>query len=42
MKSVKDLFKRYYTSELAASEGKTVYDLFKWKTVDVFLKDNKS
>jgi ribonucleoside-diphosphate reductase alpha chain len=42
LESVKDLFKRYYTSELAASEGKTVYDLFNWKTVDVFLKDHKS
>lgn len=40
--SVKDLFKRYYTKELEADAGKTVYDLFRWKTVDVFLKDHKS
>ena len=36
------MFKRYYTLELETAEDKTVYDLFKWKSVDVFLKDHKS
>jgi len=40
--SVHNLFKRYYTKELESAEGKTVYDLFNWKTIDVFLKDHKS
>jgi ribonucleoside-diphosphate reductase alpha chain len=40
--SVHNLFKRYYTKELEPAEGKTVYDQFNWKTIDVFLKDHKS
>jgi len=40
--SVHNLFKRYYTKELETSDVKTVYDLFNWKTIDVFLKDHKS
>ncbi|AWI03218.1 vitamin B12-dependent ribonucleotide reductase [Clostridium drakei] len=42
MKSLTDLFKRYYTKELENTSDKTVYDLFTWKKTDVFLKDHKS
>ncbi|MCT8978000.1 vitamin B12-dependent ribonucleotide reductase [Clostridium sp. CX1] len=42
MDSIKSLFKRYYTKELEIHSDKTVYDLFKWKKVDVFLKDHKT
>lgn len=42
MNSINDIFKRYYTKELDKDKGKTVYDLFKWKKVDVFLKDYKT
>lgn len=42
MDSIKDLFKRYYTKELELHNDKTVFDLFKWKKVDVFLKDHKT
>ncbi len=42
MKSIKDLFKRYYTMELENNADITVYDLFKWKKTDVFLKDHKT
>ncbi|MBV7275526.1 vitamin B12-dependent ribonucleotide reductase [Clostridium sp. PL3] len=40
MDSIKDLFKRYYTKKL--DKDKTVFDLFSWKKVDVFLKDHKT
>lgn len=40
--NIKSLFKRVYTTELEKNKGKTVYDLFNWKTVDVFLKDYKT
>lgn len=40
--SIKDVFKRIFTSELLNSKDKTVYDLFNWKKVDVFLKDYKT
>ncbi|PJI07205.1 MULTISPECIES: vitamin B12-dependent ribonucleotide reductase [Clostridium] len=36
------LFKRYYTQELEKDKDKTVYDLFKWKKVDVKLIDHKT
>lgn len=42
MKDLNDLFQRYYTKELEKDRSKTVYDLFKWKTVDVDLKDYKT
>ncbi|KAA8664176.1 vitamin B12-dependent ribonucleotide reductase [Clostridium sp. HV4-5-A1G] len=42
MDSIKDLFKRYYTKSLENDSNKTVYDLFKWKKTDVFLKDHKT
>lgn len=42
MDSINDIFKRYYTNILEKGKSKTVYDLFKWKKVDVFLKDHKT
>lgn len=36
------LIKRYYTKELETNKSLTVYDLFKWKKVDVILKDYKT
>lgn len=39
---IKDLLKRYYTKDLVKDSSKTVLDLFKWKKVDVFLKDHKT
>lgn len=38
MKQLNQCFKRIFTKELENSE-KTVYDLFKWQTVDVILKN---
>lgn len=40
--SIHKLIKRYYTKALEKDSSLTVYDLFKWKKVDVFLKDHKS
>ncbi|GAA0729676.1 vitamin B12-dependent ribonucleotide reductase [Clostridium malenominatum] len=40
--SVHNMIKRYYTKELENKSNLTVYDLFTWKKVDVFLKDYKS
>ncbi|MCM8711128.1 vitamin B12-dependent ribonucleotide reductase [Clostridium sp. SYSU_GA19001] len=40
--TIKTLFKRVYTKELENDKNKTVYDLFNWKTVDVFLQDYKT
>lgn len=42
MDDLKDVFKRYYTAGLLPQENKTVYDLFKYKKVNVLLKDYKS
>nr|WP_125154378.1 vitamin B12-dependent ribonucleotide reductase [Clostridium rectalis] len=42
MTSIHNLIKRYYTKELEKNKNLTVYDLFKWKKVDVFLKDHKT
>lgn len=39
---LKSVFKRVYTKELEKDSTKTVYDLFEWKNVDVFLKDYKT
>lgn len=36
------IIKRYYTNELDLNKSLTVYDLFKWKKVDVTLKDYKT
>ena len=42
MADIHSLFKRYYTKELEKIKSKSVYDLFKWKKVDVLLKDYKT
>jgi ribonucleoside-diphosphate reductase alpha chain len=42
MTEIKNLFKRFYTKELEKNSTITVFDLFKWKKVDVFLKDHKT
>ncbi|GAA0739480.1 vitamin B12-dependent ribonucleotide reductase [Clostridium oceanicum] len=42
MINVKNLFKRYYTKSLENNPNKNVYDLFKWKKVDVLMKDFKT
>ncbi|MCR3759795.1 vitamin B12-dependent ribonucleotide reductase [Clostridium felsineum] len=42
MEDLKILFKRFYTKELENSKTKTVYDLFKWKKVDVKIIDHKT
>jgi ribonucleoside-diphosphate reductase alpha chain len=42
MDHINQLFKRIYTKELANNNDKSVYDLFKWKKTDVFMKDYKT
>ncbi|KYH35606.1 vitamin B12-dependent ribonucleotide reductase [Clostridium tepidiprofundi DSM 19306] len=42
MNNLNDLFKRIFTKELEINKSITVYDLFKWKKVDVLLKDHKT
>lgn len=42
MKSINKIIKRYYTKALEENKKLTVYDLFQWKKVDVFLKDHKT
>lgn len=42
MDSLNQIIKRKYTKELESSPKKTVFDLFKWKKVDVLLKDYKT
>ncbi|MEG2353145.1 MAG: vitamin B12-dependent ribonucleotide reductase [Clostridium sp.] len=42
MKKLDSIFKRVFTKELENTEDLTVFDLFKWKKVDVLLKDHKS
>ncbi|MBU3114478.1 vitamin B12-dependent ribonucleotide reductase [Clostridium lacusfryxellense] len=42
MAEIKNLIKRYYTKELEKDTTITVFDLFTWKKVDVFMKDHKS
>lgn len=37
-----DIIQRYFTEKLEENPELTVYDLFKWKKVDVFLKDHKT
>ncbi|GCD11732.1 vitamin B12-dependent ribonucleotide reductase [Clostridium tagluense] len=39
--NLKDLIVRRYTKELEGQTKKSVYDLFKWKKVDVSIKDYK-
>lgn len=42
MEKIGNLIKRYYTGELENNKSLTVFDLFKWKRVDVLLKDYKT
>ncbi|MFT8313673.1 MAG: vitamin B12-dependent ribonucleotide reductase [Clostridium sp.] len=42
MNSIKSIIKRVYTKELDIHKDKSVYDLFQWKKVDVFMKDYKT
>ncbi|MFD3156047.1 vitamin B12-dependent ribonucleotide reductase [Haloimpatiens sp. FM7330] len=42
MKNLKSLFKRVFTKDLEKDKNKTVYDLFKWKKVNVTLQDHKT
>lgn len=42
MNNIKSIFKRIYTKELEIYKDKTVYDLFQWKKVNVFMKDHKT
>jgi len=42
MAEIKNLIKRYYTKDLEKDNTLTVFDLFTWKKVDVFLKDHKT
>lgn len=42
MSNIKNLFKRYYTKKLDENKNLNVYDLFKWKKINVFIKDYKS
>ncbi|GAA0121753.1 MAG: vitamin B12-dependent ribonucleotide reductase [Clostridium argentinense] len=42
MDDIKKCLKRYYTKSLTENPGLTVYDLFQWKKVDVFIKDHKT
>ena len=39
---MKELLTRKFTKELEANPEKTVFDLFEWKTVDVFMKNWKT
>jgi ribonucleoside-diphosphate reductase alpha chain len=40
--SIHKIVKRYFTKELEKNKNLSVYDLFNWKKVDVFLKDHKT
>lgn len=40
--TIDHLIKRYYTKQLADHPELTVYDLFEWKRVDVFMSDYKT
>lgn len=42
MNTLQNIFKRVFTASLEKDKSKTVYDLFEWKKVDVFLKDYKT
>lgn len=42
MKTIDDLIVRRFTKELEAHKDRTVYDLFKWKRVDVILRDYRT
>ena len=40
--SINKIIRRKFTKELEKNKNLTVFDIFKWKTVDVFLKDHKT
>lgn len=40
--SIHNIIQRHFTKKLEINKDLTVYDLFKWKKVDVFLKDYKT
>ncbi|NOH15334.1 vitamin B12-dependent ribonucleotide reductase [Clostridium cochlearium] len=40
--SLNKIIRRKFTKELEKNKNLTVFDLFKWKSVDVFLKDHKT
>jgi ribonucleoside-diphosphate reductase alpha chain len=42
MDKIDNVFKRIFTKELEIDNSITVYDLFKWKKVDVILRDHKT
>lgn len=42
MDQTNNIIQRYFTKKLEKNPELTVYDLFKWKKVDVFLKDHKT
>ncbi len=42
MENIRDYVKRYYTKILDEKRDMSVYDLFKWKKVDVILKNYKT
>jgi ribonucleoside-diphosphate reductase alpha chain len=42
MKKLKDIIQRYYTKELEHNKALTVFDLFKWKSVDVKLVNHET
>jgi len=42
MDNINKVFKRVFTKELEDNDSLSVYDLFKWKKVDVVLKDYKT
>lgn len=42
MPTIKQVFNRLFTTSLETDKNKTVYDLFEWKKVDVYLKDYKT
>lgn len=42
MSSLDLILKRHYTKELSEDKSRTVFDLFKWKKVDVVLMDYKT
>jgi ribonucleoside-diphosphate reductase alpha chain len=42
LENLDSIFKRIFTKELEKDNSKSVYDLFKWKKINVLLKDHKS
>jgi len=42
MENIDNIFKRYFTQILENNKTKDVFSLFKWKKVNVLLKDYKT